>query len=219
MLQACGIIASMIEKIVNAVFDLSEIIFAGFIGAVIALLLEKLKRPKLEIIISEKANQDYTYPKTNVVPGRWKFYRVYVRNKQMPRYLSWLLKRETAEQVHAKITIREINKTMKGRWAGTMELPTASPLDIRRLVNFPEPETIFPGEKELLDVFAKHENDSVAYGWNNESYLNKWRTPKYKMTPGSYEIEILLEGTNSYARRKVTVTVGKTIEKTKFMER
>ncbi|PIQ80309.1 MAG: hypothetical protein COV79_01135, partial [Parcubacteria group bacterium CG11_big_fil_rev_8_21_14_0_20_41_14] len=108
----------------------------------------------------------------------------------------------------------EINKTMKGRWAGTLELPFASPLDRQRLANYPEPETVFIGTSVILDVFAKYENDSEAYGWNNEAYLYRWRTPHYKLDPGDYNVEVELIGVNSRKRDKFKAHIGSTIEET-----
>ena len=126
-------------------------LFGGFIGAIIALLFEKFKNPRLEISATEEANQEHVY--TNVTPsGRYKFFRVKVSNKQLSKHFSWLITRGTAQQVNATINFKEINKMMKGRWASTLELAQANPLDYLKLANFPDPITIFPGESTFLDV-------------------------------------------------------------------
>lgn len=189
-------------------------IIGGFIGAFIALWLDKFNNPVLEIIASEDANDDKIFPQGYIVPGRWKFFRVKIKNKAIPKIFTLFFTRETAEQLHAKITFRQINETMKGRWSATLELPAANPLDKERLANFPDPENVFAGEDALLDVFAKYEHDTEAYGWNNEAYLNDWRTQDYKLDPGDYDIEIEIAGLNTKVRKNfrahITTTIGGT---------
>lgn len=186
------------------------------VGALIALWLEKMfKSPKLKIVVSEDANQDHIYPEgVVVVPGRWKFFRVRVVNKGLPKIFSFLTIRETAQQMNAVISFKEIGMSMKGRWAESLELPFANQSDILRLINFPDPFTIFPGESTILDVFAKYEKDGEAYGWNNEAYLNKWRTPGYKLPQGNYLINIRIIGVNAQVSETFQAHIGKTIEKT-----
>ena len=193
-------------------------VLGGFIGAIIALWLESFKKPVLLIEATEEANQEHVYPQNRVVPGRWKFFRVRVSNKSLPNLLSWLMSRETAESVHAQVIFKELGRTMKGRWAGTLELPFASPSDRMRLANYPEPETVFVGKSVILDIFAKFEQDNEAYGWNNEAYLHSWRTPHYKLDPGNYEIEITLIGINSEKRKNFVAHIGDAIEDTYLRE-
>lgn len=57
-------------------------------------------------------------------------------------------------------------------------------------VLFPEPVTIPAGNEELLDVIAQCRGEEAAYGWNNESYLNNWRTPRYMLPGGDYRVRI-----------------------------
>ncbi len=199
----------------NTIIPFIWTIIGGFVGAVIALFFEKLKNPKLEIIANEEANQDHVYQ--NVTPsGRYKFFRVMVVNKQLPKYISWLISRSTAQQLNATIRFVEIDQTMKGRWASTLELAQANPLDYLKLANFPDPITIFPGESTFLDIFVKYENDIEAYGWNNESYLHNWRTPYHKLTIGSHQIEITLSGVNAQCKRTFTAQIQPTIDDTRI---
>lgn len=194
-------------------------VIGGIIGALIALWLEKFKDPDLKIEVSESANSFHNYPNGYVVPGEWKFFRVRVVNRPLPRYLSWIMSREVAENVRAQISFREINQTMKGRWSGTLELPFTSPSDQMRLANFPDPETIFVGDHVLLDIFAKHDGDNEAYGWNNEAYLNAWRTAKYKLNPGDYSIEVKIMGINAEKKIRLKAHIAKTIKATTVTEK
>ena len=199
----------------DTIIPLIWTIIGGFVGAVIALFFEKLKNPKLEIIANEEANQDHVYQ--NVTPsGRYKFFRVMVVNKQLPKYISWLISRSSAQQLSAAIRFVQIDQTMKGRWASTLELAQANPLDYLKLANFPDPITIFPGESTFLDIFVKYENESEAYGWNNESYLHNWRTPYHKLTTGTHQIEITLSGVNAQRKNTFTAHIQPTIDNTKI---
>jgi len=187
-------------------------IIGGLIGALIALFLDKkIKSPLLKIVAYEDANQDHSYPNMG---GRWKFFRVKVVNKSLPKWINWFCDRNTAQQVNAKIHFTEIEKTMKGRWANTLELPGQNQSDIIRLVTYPEPQTIYAGESEFLDVFVKCENDKEAYGWNNEAYLNfnNWRTSNYILQPGDYYIEIALSGINCQIKKRFKAHISETID-------
>lgn len=196
--------------------DLFWSIFGGFLGALIALLVDQYREPKLDIIASETANDDITYPAWHLRNGeRWKYYRVKVINKPVNKYLSKLINRETAQQVQAVVTFKDLNQSMKGRWAGTLELPAANPLDYLRLANFPDPVTITAGQSEILDVFTKYEHDQEAFGWNNEAYLNNWRTQKYKMIPGNYNIEVKVTSSNgSYKIKSFKAHISSIIGRT-----
>lgn len=177
--------------------DILWSILSGFLGAFIALLVDQYKKPKLDIVASEDANDDILYQLPHPKAGeRWKYYRVKVINKPVTKYLAWLINRETAQQISATITVKELDQTLKGRWAGTLELPMANPLDLMRLANFPDPVTLTAGQSAILDVFTKYEHDQEAYVWNNEAYFNDWRTQKYRMVPGKYTIEVRVTSLN-----------------------
>lgn len=190
-------------------------VFGGFLGAIIAILFQNYTNASLDIIASADANDEHTYPVGYVVPGRWKFFRVKVKNRQVNSRLRWLFHREPAQQVNAIITFTQLNKKMKGRWAGTLELPHANPFSVTRLANFPDPVTINPGHEEILDVFAKYDNDQEAYGWNNEAYLHTWRTPHYKLNPGNYKILIEVTSENgAYCKKYFKAHIKNTIDNT-----
>lgn len=190
-------------------------------AVIIALLIDRARLPKLEIRITENANSDITYAHGNLIGQRWKFFRVFIRNKKMPPLLG-LLVRQTAENCRASVTITGINNTtsftFKGRWANTPELPFYGQNAFIKVID-PDPITIMAGEEESLDVISKYEHDLMAYGWNNESYFNSWRTPGYQLNPGRYNIKITVytqNGTSS--TKRFSLVVGTTIEETEFIE-
>lgn len=183
----------------------------SFIGSIpalfFALWVERQRMPKLEIIASEEANADNTYEVPNPRAGeRWKFFRVLVINKPFIFPFSWI-PRQTAENCRAKIEFSKIgseklNFSIMGRWASTPEIPYIQNDVVLKILN-PDPVTITVNGKEYLDVLTKYENDKEAYGWNNEAYFNKWRTPNYKLERGKYAVRITITTQNgkTFAKR------------------
>jgi hypothetical protein len=186
----------------------------GFLGSLIALRIAKFQQPRFRTSAGEEFNDDITYPQGHPAAGqRWKFFRVRVTNKPVAKWLAWIVQRETAQQVGARITFAGLNRTMKGRWAGTLELPQASPLDLLRLANFPDPVTITAGSSEILDIFVQHGEE--AYGWNNEAYLFNWKTPHYKLFPGDHRVDVEVTSvTGSQGRFSFKAHIDNRIDKT-----
>lgn len=190
------------------------------IGVVIALRLEESKSPRLQILISDSANIDITYPRDHPNAGgqRWKFFRIRVSNPKMPCLLSWL-SRQTAENCRAVITINGIDNstrmTFKGRWASSPEPPLLGRNETFLKMFQPDPVTILPGESEELDVVAKCGSDADAFGWNNEAYLYDWRTPSYRLARGKYDVRIVVNTQNgTSAVKECCLVVGEKIEET-----
>lgn len=200
----------------NIVIGLFWAIIGGFVGSLFTIFIQIFQKPKLDIIASPDAHSDNTYPYPHIQAGRWKFFRVLVLNKPVNKYLSSFIARETAVQVNAFITFRKLNQTMKGRWAGTLELVQANPADYIRIINFPDPINIFPGGiKEQLDVFTKKSTEKEAYGWNNEAYINNWRNPRLKLIPGDYIFDVTVTAIDgSQTKKSFKAHIANTIEKT-----
>lgn len=160
----------------------------------IALYIERKRMPLLRITASDQANVDNTYKDR----GRWKFFRVLVINKPFPKILNWI-PRQTAENCRAKVEFYDLNKNQlfgfNGRWASTPELPQLEHDHLLKLL-YPDPVTIPVGDSEYLDIIVKYENDSEAYGWNNEAYIHDWRTPHYKLDCGRYLVKVTINTQN-----------------------
>lgn len=204
----------------NNVYVQLLISFIGSIPALfLALWVERQRMPKLKIIASEEANADSTYSQPSARAGeRWKFFRVSVINEPFVFPFCWIPK-QTAENCRAKIEISKIGSdklsfTMDGRWASTPELPHISNDVILKLLK-PDPVTISVGEYEYLDVITKYENDKEAYGWNNASYFNNWRTPSYKLERGQYLVKISISTQNGVTfSQKFSLQIADKIEDT-----
>ncbi|MFA5770653.1 MAG: hypothetical protein WC894_04140 [Patescibacteria group bacterium] len=213
------VLSTVFKDIIKYLLGLVGVFFSGLVGALIALWLNKINNPDLDIIALEDANDELNYGPERPVPGRCKFFRLKIINKPLNKYLSVFFSRETAQQLNAFITFKELGKTMKGRWSGTLELAYTDIYNTIRLANFPEPISLYPGDNTILDVFAKFEAYDHAYGWNNEAYLdnNLWKTEDYKLLPGDYNIEVIIAGTNATTRKKFKIHIDKTIEATSLI--
>jgi len=177
------------------VIDFTVAFVASVPALFVALFFDRLRMPKLKIITDENANADNTYsPGSGAHAGeRWKFFRVRVINLPFPWLLRWI-PRYAAENCRAQISFTKVGDekksfSMLGRWSSTPELVYISN-DPALKVLYPDPVTIPVNESELIDIVAKFENEKDAWGWNNASYFNNWRTPAYKLERGKYLVKV-----------------------------
>jgi len=165
-------------------------LLASIIAVILTLYLERNRLPSLEIKAEEEGKGYRTYEGR----GRWKFVRAVVTNEKMPFLLRWIGPRQTAENCKATLEFIDSNSkplfTMHGRWASTPEIPQISKDAVIERVLYPDPVSIFAGNQEVLDVIVQQEGDSSCYGWNNEAYLNNWKTPAFKLLEGNYKVKI-----------------------------
>ena len=83
-------------------------LIASLIAVLIALWIDRMRMPKLVIHADEAVNSDNTY--TNLgqtLNGRWKFFRIEVKNKKFPRPFSWI-PRQTAQ--NCRVTLEFYKK-------------------------------------------------------------------------------------------------------------
>ncbi|MCM8782140.1 MAG: hypothetical protein NC828_03720, partial [Candidatus Omnitrophica bacterium] len=59
------------------------------------------------------------------------------------------------------------------------------------------------------------ENDPNGYGWNNEAYLNNWKTPQYKLPEGDYKVKVNIATQNGVSFSKIlNLRIRKSLELT-----
>jgi len=198
--------------------------FASLAAVIVALVIERMRMPKLIIATSENSNSDNTYPPSHPRAGqRWKFYRIEVKNKPFPKFLSWI-PRQTAENCRGIVEFVKNDETIPifafaGRWSSTPEIPHIPNQAIVKIYH-PDPVTISVGEKEILDVIVKADGDVEAYGWNNESYIHDWRNPNYKLNEGEYTVKITINTQNGISFCKhFTLALRKNIINTILTEK
>ena len=191
-------------------------VLGSLMGIIVILFIEHKRLPSLRISTNQEVHSDERYGPGHVHTNeRWKFFRVAVRNESLPGLLRWLT-RQTAENCHATIEVTletgEALYTMRGRWVATPQLPHIPQEAIVKLLH-PDPVSIRAGDTEALDVFTKREGDPEAYGWNNEAYLNDWRTPEYRLNLGTYNARITIKSQNGVSNAKLFVLeIRETIE-------
>jgi hypothetical protein len=179
-------------------------------GAVIAILIaigiEYLRRPNLSLSIEERPLDSNWLPGAPARQGR--NLRLYLKNKPLPVWARWML-RSPALQCRGTITFHHLDgqnvfgRGMAGRWAGSPQpIPLEAITEDNKKFQIFDPMRltlesridVYPGERELLDVAVRLDNDSECYGWNNEAYLQRefWRTPAWKLPPGRYLVKVVI---------------------------
>jgi len=117
--------------------------------------------------------------------------------------------RAPALQCRAAITFHHLDgrnvsgRVMDGRWAGSPEpvaIPVVGPqgeqfhiLDFTRLT-LESRIDIHPGQKQLLDIAFRADDDPDCYGWNNASYFSnpRWRNPDWRLPQGRYLLKVII---------------------------
>ncbi len=200
----------LLDTIAGAIINIIWV----FMGAYIATAIYSIREPDIDIVVDDSYNTDSHYADGQ----HWKFFRVKVINRALPvffKYVTPFITRYPATGMRATIEFVQQKQIMKGRWSSSMELPSSLAADYIHLANVPDTVTIGPGEVEALDVMAKYQYDSEAYGWSNESFLHAWRTPGYRLNTGDWEAIITVESANgARATRSFMLHIAPTIENT-----
>ena len=204
--------------------NLGGYLLSGFIGAVIALALDRCRNPRLLISVGEEANDDNTYSKPNLHAGeRWKFSRAMVTNQGVKMPFSLVTVRETAQNCSAQISFYRYGRkkplfSMKGRWASTPEIPHIGRDALVKILH-PDPVTIPASKSEFLDIITQMDGEKCAYAWNAESYLHNWRHPSRKLNPGVYGVNIIIHTQNAISfSANFKLKVSKNIEQTSLVK-
>lgn len=191
-----------------------EVVLGAVISIVITILIEALRKPRLDIQISAYTDRNYENRPANQV----RFLHLKLVNKPLPPLFRWMT-RETALQCHGFVSFHHLDgqsvfgRSMPIRWSGSLE-PTPMNLrvdDKHFLIVDPTKLTLESridvpaGEAEILDVAAKFDEEEECYGWSNESYFSEpiWRNPSWRLPSGRY----LVRTTVISAGQKVTKIV------------
>lgn len=180
----------------------------------VAVFVERMRIPRL-IVSIETPPLDQPYPQGAPV-REMRSLRVLVHNEAPSGIWENLLERNPALQCRATITFHHLNgqnvlgRSMRGRWSGTPEpvpVPVIGPggqqfhlFDFSRLT-LETAIDIHPGERELLDIANRADNDEECYGWNNETYFSTppWRNPNWKLSKGRYLVKVIVTSSGKKA--------------------
>lgn len=180
-----------------------SVILGVIASFIVVFFVESKRKPCLKLTAAPPSDQLY---KTGYPATVMRALRVRVRNEELPRWLRWM-GREPAQDCIGTITFlylddrrRLFTDDMPGRWAGSPE-PVAlrgvvgtAPLllwDPARL-SIISKMNVPAGEQEDLDVVVRLDDESDAYGWNNESYQNAWRNPNWRLDKGRYVLQVTI---------------------------
>ena len=178
------------------VIELGAVVVGGLITIVVTIVVEWVRKPKLDIEIGDPA--DNNYPSGQIQQGR--FIYLHVHNKPLS-FFRWMA-RNPALQCHGTITFHDMegqrifDRAMPIRWSDSPE-PIAPQvvvnntavtlIDPHRIGDI-ERRDIHPGESERMDIVARFENDTECYGWSNQNYFSTpaWRNPDWCLPRGKY---------------------------------
>ena len=181
-----------------------QTIIGSIIGAIsaalITILVERLRKPKLDLRIAEPVESKYEDR-----PAKLKrAVRLQIENMPLPWWARWM-SRSPALQCGGDISFHHLDgqnvfgRSMIIRWP---ESPEPIPLRIRlgneegvivdpaRIV-LEQRKDVYPGKSELIDVACRFDQDQECYGWNNESYFSNplWKNPNWKLPKGRYLVK------------------------------
>jgi hypothetical protein len=181
-----------------------QTILGSIIGAIsaalITIIVEKLRKPKLHLKIAEPMENNYEDR-----PAKLKrAVRLQIENKPLPSWARWM-SRSPALQCGGNIVFYHLDgqnvfgRSMIIRWP---ESPEPIPLEIKlgneygvivdpaRMV-LEQRKDVHPGKSELIDVACRFDQDEDCYGWNNESYFSDplWRNANWKLPKGRYLVK------------------------------
>lgn len=184
-------------------FDTQIAILLGFLkdigltilGIVMALWYSARGAPRLRLRISKPSDIEL-----DNLPARV----LHIKVLNEPRKNWPFVSRQTAYACTGTITFLSISKQpltnpMHIRWQSSPE-PLRYEIVDEKIITVAEPRLlrisrfidIAPDAGEIMDVAVRISDESCAYGWNSDSYFNKWRNPDYKLQAGRYIVRVEL---------------------------
>lgn len=183
------------EDAMNVFWCILDKIWPPLLAVILTQFLTKLRTPKLKIILEPRQEVKCTWEGVTEVCHAWRFL---IKNKKS---IDWLPLRETATNCHAKIEVfrneKEVFK-MNSRWANSAQISHLAQQDKFLKIQFPDPISIRSGKDEPLDGIVQFPRENNAFGWNNEAYFYKWRTPAYKLEKDEYRVVVTVSPQNGH---------------------
>jgi len=188
-----------------------EVALSVFIGGLITILtavgVEYLRTPRLRLTI-EHPPCDVPYPDGTRPARNARHLRLKLLNEPLPFGARWM-QRAAALQCRGEITFHHLDdgqdvfgRAMSIRWSNSPQPIASQILDLRgniqfQILDFARAATesrvdVYPGEEQLFDVASRFDDEVDCYGWNNEAYLNLWRSPNWKLPQGRYLVKAVV---------------------------
>ena len=153
-----------------------EILLGALITIILVIVVENLRRPKLDLRMVPPKNNDYSGQ--NRPANKMRALCIECFNKPLPLFARWM-SRNAALQAHGTITFFNLDgqnlfgRSMAIRWSGAPEpVPAILEIDNKRFTFFDPSKfslnqrvDIYPGEAQRLDVVTRFDDEAECYGW------------------------------------------------------
>jgi len=182
----------------------ASIIIGGLITILTAIGVEYLRGPRLALSIEEPPC-DILYAATR--PARHaRYLRLILLNRPLPALARWML-RAPALQCRGEITFHHLDgqdvfgRAMAVRWANSPQPIPNQILDLQgqpvfQILDFARTAEsridVYPGEKQIVDVVARFDEEPDCYGWNNDAYSHQWRNPDWRLSRERYIVKVVI---------------------------
>jgi hypothetical protein len=190
----------------EALISIVGVVVGGVITILTAILIEKLRAPKLTLSI-ESPTCDMTYPPGKPA-GAARYLRLKLSNEPLSPLARWMM-RSAALQCRAEITFHHVSDgqdifghAMSVRWSNSPQPIASQIIDNTGMVRYQILDfgrtlavsriDVYPGEAQLFDVAARFDDETECYGWNDESYAHNWRNPQWKLPQGRYLVRAVV---------------------------
>jgi len=212
----------MVGIIVDRIFMFLDRIWPHLVAVFITLCIARLRLPHISICKEKREGGTVIPLRLNTGDYTVVFAsRFIVKNNSMSTPFRWLIPREVASNVNAKIEVTglppiERHFIMAARWASSPQIPFVGKDSRLERIYYPDPINIRSGSHEILDFVVHFHDDDIAYGWNNESYTDLvFRPPQYSLQPGLYCVRVTVTPQNGKeVQKEFTLDVRKECDET-----
>lgn len=181
---------------------------AALILALVALLGERVKRPRLEIEAADWEGRG-AFP--------WEFLAVRVSNRPTPGWIGWLFARDSAAGCQVSLTFiaggaaTPAIDQIAARWSAAPE-----PLNWNVQPPTPDPSKVPLSYRLDVPVDASGEEIAVAcsrdgkvFAFSAESYLySGWQHPEWELAPGRWRVVVRARSADSEGMRSLALEVS-----------
>ena len=172
-------------------------VIAGIVGILIVLFVDRSRRP---VLIIEEGEISYMGPGDPKGRKEAAFPYIRVTNKSICPFLGFFFDREPAYACKAWITFLDMEKNklyekeMLGRWTKNPQ-PRINIFkkddDIyRSMIVIKDTFDIQPNVTVSLNSIVRIKDDKNCYGWSDESYLEGWNNPNWKIQKKNFLLKI-----------------------------
>ena len=194
----------MCETLLSTLLTIAGLVISGLIGLFTALLIERAKRPALEILTCDHI--EHVHQETPM-----RSVHLIVKHSGVHWFRKWIYPVPAVACV-AKIRIlREdgvdaLPAPYEARWTGSQQPPEFKLADggiWPSVFEVLKKRDIFPHTEEKIDICIKYQGQDWCYVFGNESYVRGYQAEKFKLAHGSYIVEATITSGDVVALKRV----------------